>query len=252
MRPLVDALMSSSAFPPQSNSPTTAGEPKSGPACRGTILVVDDDPLTGTILSTWLREKGYQAHLAASPEEADRVQGATSFDLVISDVYMPGNFRLEWVERFLQRASVPPILLVTGTPDLETACRAANLPVAGYLLKPLDFTILDEVVRRILEEQIRRRDFIHLAQEAIQMLTGHGGEHSPEETRLASRLAGFCTSLQSQSGRAWVDRTADEAWRAAVAETIGVLEKTKHSFRSKDLGQLRLRLKQLLDQSDTS
>jgi len=241
--------MSFPAQPSASSAQPAGSKSTVGADRRGAILIVDDEPLTGMIVSTWLREKGYGARLAASPNEADRILSDTSFDLVISDVYMPGNFRLEWVERFLQRASAPPILLVTGTPDLETACRAANLPVAGYLLKPLDFTLLDEVVQRILQEQFRRRDFLHLAQEAIQVLTAQGAEHSPEETKLASRLTGFCASLQAQSGRTMVGRPADEAWRAAIAENIGVLEKTKHSFRSKDLGQLRLRLQQLLDQS---
>ena len=74
---------------------------------RGNILVVDDEPLTGAILSTWLRAKGYHSLLASSPDEADHLLASASVDLVISDVYMPGNFRLEWVERLLKRSSPP-------------------------------------------------------------------------------------------------------------------------------------------------
>ena len=116
----------------------------------------------------------------------------------------------------LAQAQLPPVLLVTGTPDLETACRAANLPVAGYLLKPFDFSALDEVVQRV------------------------------------RRLADYCTSLRTQPGRVPAGHPGEETWRTAITETIGVLEKTKHSFRSKELGGLRQRLQRLLAQNGSA
>jgi DNA-binding NtrC family response regulator len=127
---------------------------------RGNLLLVDDDSMTGMVLGGWLRHQGYRADFVTNATEADRLLVTSTFDLVLSDIRMPGNFRLEWVQQLLANDAMPPILLITGTPELETALRAANLPVAGYLLKPVDFSILDGVIQRIVQEHRRRLEFI--------------------------------------------------------------------------------------------
>src|SRR5689334_5790188 len=70
---------------------------------RGSILYVDDDEMARTVLGGWLRLNGYDHRNAASPIEADTILTQHVFDLVISDIHMPGNHRLEWVEQVLNR-----------------------------------------------------------------------------------------------------------------------------------------------------
>jgi len=219
--------------------------PEAKAGSRGRILLVDDDPEVGQVLSKWLRKLDYQVPLAASPVDAEKLLSSSRFDLVISDVYMPGNFNLEWVERLLKRPSSPPVLLITGSPDLAIACRAANLPVAGYLLKPLDFELLDQVIQRTLQEHLRRREFTHVVQGIAQLLGARQVESTPEEDALIARLTQLCDDLSTRTDPA-AERPGDEAWRAAIIDTISVIEKTKHSFRSKELGNLRQRLQQLV------
>lgn len=213
---------------------------------RGKILLVDDDPQVGKVLCTWLRKIGYQVTFASNPDEADKLLASSPFELVLSDVNMPGNFRLEWVEGLLNRGSSPPILLITGTPVLATACRAANLPVAGYLLKPLDFTTLGDVIQRVVQEHRRRGEFTSVAQDIIHLLTARNIESTPEESALVGRLAQLYASFRSHPERIAADPPADEAWRSAITDAIGVIEKTKHSFRSRELGDLRQRLLHLV------
>lgn len=229
---------------PAAARPALQTRPPSG--SRGSILLVDDDALAGMVLSTWLREKGYAAQLASGPAEADRLLAAGTFDLLLSDIRMPGNFHLEWVERLLHARTTPPILLITGTPDLETALRAANLPVEGCLLKPVDFAALDGVVQRILQKFRRRREFIDVARDIAQLLAARGLAGTSEETTLVERLGRLSASLQPPNGRAAAGPSADEIWRAAITDAITVLEKTKDSFRSKELGGLRQRLQKML------
>jgi len=220
--------------------------PQAAAGSRGKVLLVDDEPLVGQTLGLWLRKLGYDAPLASSPAEADRLLAAASFDLLLTDVNMPGNFRLEWIENLLSRPAIPPILLITGTPDLETACRAANLPIAGYLLKPLDFDTLDSVIQGVLQEHRPHREFVRITQDIIHLLTARRSGGSPEADALVARLTLLSSNFRTPTPRVAADRATDEAWRTTISDTIAVIEKTKHSFRSKELGQLRLRLQQML------
>lgn len=215
-------------------------------ALPGRILVVDDDPMARTIFEKSLQQQGHQVCLAAGPAEAETRLGSAEFDLVISDVCMPGNTRLQWVEHLLAREDHPPILLVTGSPDIENACRAANLPIVGLLLKPVDLAALGDLVGRLLDAQSRHREWAGLSREilaACQSLTETGAlEYGP----LAAKLRQLVTAYPVHRGRLAAVRAGDHAWRTTIAETIAVLEKTRHSFRSKELGHLRQRLQQVL------
>lgn len=215
-------------------------------ACRGRLLLVDDDPMTGMVIEGWLRRNGYSTTFVPGPPEADRLLAATEFDLVLSDIHMPGNFRLEWVERLLSDADLPPVLLITGTPELETACRAANLPVAGYLLKPVDFSTLDDAIQRAVQEHRRRREFLSVIEDIIRTLGPASEPGSREESNVVGRLKDLSAGLRARAGRVAVGQVDAGAWRSAVTDSIAVIEKTKHSFRSKELGALRQRLQQML------
>lgn len=225
-----------------------SAHPRPGRAqSRGCILQVDDDPLVRTVFSGWLRLNDYEHHHAASPAEADALLDQRTFDLVLSDIHMPGNSRLEWVERVLNREDPPAIILMTGQPEFETACRAANLPVAGYLLKPADFTTLDDTLQRVIRQQRRRTDFLSLSRDILQLLGTHGLMDPAEEAQLVNKLALLAGCFNARGPETSGDTAShDLLWRSAIADTITVIEKTKHSFRSKDLGELRHRLEQLL------
>lgn len=214
---------------------------------RGRILQVDDDPMVRTVFYGWLKLHDYAHHHAASPAEAEELLDSKSFDVVLSDIHMPGNCRLEWVEKVLGRENPPAIILITGTPELETACRAANLPVAGYLLKPAEFSTLDATLQRVIRRQRRRSDFLSLSRDILHLLGSHGMQNSAEETILVDKLALLAGCFSSRTPETGAGGSSNDfLWRAAIADTIAVIEKTKHSFRSKDLGELRQRLQQLL------
>jgi CheY-like chemotaxis protein len=224
--------------------------PESGQ--RGKLLLVDDDPMTGMVLGGWLRLKGYQTTFVATAAEADRLLATATFDLVLSDIRMPGNFHLEWVQQLLSNDTTPPVLLITGTPELETALRAANLPVAGYLLKPVDFTTLDDVIQRIVQEHRRRCEFISVIEDIIKMLSTPGNHAAEEEKHIVERLQHLSTGFRTRVGRVAVGQVDTGAWRSAVTDSIAVIEKTKHSFRSKELGALRQRLQEMLARTEVA
>ena len=211
------------------------------------VLLVDDEPATGTALEGWLKQRGFEVEFADSPTQADATLASTDFDVILSDIQMPGNFKLEWIARRLREECPPPILLMTGDPQLETAMRAANLPVAGYLLKPLFYEDTAALLERLAADHRRRRELLELSREVTRLVTvaptdTHATPLAQELHRLARELA--AEARRSPRETIPTDQTAP--WRDAVAETIGVLEKTKHSFRSKELGELRRRLQRLV------
>ncbi len=209
------------------------------------ILIVEDDPIASAMLCAWARQQGAVVTAAESTHEAEQVLTSGRFDLVVSDVHLPGNQRLSWVEKLLSADMAPPIVLITGNPELETTLRAANLPVAGYLVKPPDLAALTRLAQSLITGHRHRRELHELSRDVAGLLTVSGSESAPVRDRLL-QLSRLLSAESSRTPRS--SPTADDGiWRSAIAETVTVLERTKHSFRSKDLGQLRQRLQRVLD-----
>lgn len=212
------------------------------------ILLVEDDPLTRLALSAWLKQGGAVVTEASGPAVADAALDAGTFDVILSDVHLAGNERLGWTERVLRRPGCPPVILLTGNPEIGSALRAANMPVAGYLVKPPDYAQLADLIRREITGQRQRRELLALAAATASLLAPSPGQ--PEvDTTLQRNLSELARLLQDVGGggrRGASGETASEAWRGAIAETISVLERTKHSFRSKELGVLRSRLERMI------
>ena len=210
------------------------------------ILLVEDDPSTSALLGGWLQRLGATVVDTASVEAAEHALATHSFDLIISDVHLPGNSRLEWVERVLKRENAPPpLLLLSGNPELETALKAANLPVAGYLVKPPDFTALGQMLQQLVNDYRQRTRLRELARDTARLVAS--GEAGDADGPLRATLQDLarCLSETTEQRRDALHPGA-APWRTAIIETIAVLEKTKHNFRSKELGSLRHRLEQLV------
>lgn len=101
------------------------------------ILVVDDDPVIGKSFDRVLSGKGYAVITAADGEEALRKLSTENYDLVFTDIRMPGMSGLEVAERV--KASQPwlPVVIVTGYGSGDNEARATAAGVAGFLRKPL-------------------------------------------------------------------------------------------------------------------
>lgn len=212
------------------------------------VLIVEDDPIASTLLAGWARHLGWNATTVSSTTEADAVLATELFDLVVSDVHLPGNDDLRWIENILERDQPPPVILITGNPELTTTLRAANLPVAGYLVKPPDLNALTALAQRLVVDHHRRKDLRFLSREAAWLLTTpeyREGSDDPLRAKLL-QLSQCLAAEAARSPRAPLSVGSDDTWRSAITETITVLEKTKNSFRSKELGTLRQRLQQLV------
>jgi two-component system response regulator HydG len=117
---------------------------------RRRILIVDDEPLYLRTTAALLRKAGYECETAPDGAAALEALSSQPFDLVLSDLNMPGNRDLELLHA--QRRSWPdiPLIVVTGAPSLPTAIESLRLGLADYLLKPVRFQDLHNSIERAL------------------------------------------------------------------------------------------------------
>jgi excisionase family DNA binding protein len=118
---------------------------------RPRILVVDDEPAVRTLVAKTLAACEYDVETADDgPSALERLQQA-SYDLLITDLKMPGMDGLS-VVREIRRQSDLPIVILTGFSTEASAIEALNMGVAGYITKPFRLQKVIAVAARALGE----------------------------------------------------------------------------------------------------
>lgn len=107
------------------------------------ILIVDDDAGQRSLLNSFLKSQGFDTVTADSGERALETLRSGVFDLMISDVRMPGISGLETLRRARELHATLPVLLVTAYTDIRDAVGAMRDGAVNYLAKPID---LDELL----------------------------------------------------------------------------------------------------------
>jgi DNA-binding response OmpR family regulator len=139
---------------------TGVAEPNEKGSMTPTILVVDDDPDDRESAARVLGSK-YDVDLAVDAEEARAKLNGSAPDLLLCDIYLPGESGMKLAESILgSYAKQTDIVMVTGDADQALAERALELGVYGYLVKPfrdgdLLITVSNALRRRTLERQVR-------------------------------------------------------------------------------------------------
>ena len=237
---------------------------------RGSILLADDEATFRESTADLLRREGYRCDTVADGDSAFGRAEQGSYDLLISDLEMPGNEDLSLIRRIAERVGGLPVIIVTGFPSTRSAIAAIELPVSAYLVKPVRLAELLEkadaavtrfrayaALRRTEERLGEWRQEIEAARtvEASSQVPGRTVDAfltltlrnvmgslddlsqlsralaAPKETSYACQLVNCPRGLQLQE---------------AVRETIRVLEETKNAFRSRTLATLRQQLEVLL------
>jgi YesN/AraC family two-component response regulator len=214
----------------------------------------------------FLRRQGFECEVAPDAAVAGEMLRASEFDLLISDINMPGNAGLELVAKLPEVVAALPVILLTGHPSVQSAARSVRLQVVAYLVKPCDadelLSIAEQAIanyrayRAVSANRNRLETWAHdLAQiEEVLRASPNGTAAAPTEAYLNLTLRNllsvlldlkqFTEAVSHQPGKEGVLQQV--ALHRALQETIDVLEKTKQSFKSKELGELRRRLESLL------
>jgi two-component system response regulator HydG len=120
------------------------------------ILIADDEPLYVRTTAALLKKAGYDCVTAADGASAMKALAAEKVDLVLSDLNMPGNFKLELLREGRKQWPEVPVIVITGAPSLPTAIESVRLGIADYLLKPVKYEDLISAIRKALGHQERR------------------------------------------------------------------------------------------------
>lgn len=123
-------------------------EGAAGPVTR--VLIIDDDPIALGAMSYVLRRSAHTTVTTASaPAEALEVFERRQFDVVVTDVQMPGMSGLELLEQLHQISPSVPVIVVTAERGPDSAASINDSLAAAFLQKPVDPAILTQAVRDV-------------------------------------------------------------------------------------------------------
>src|SRR5437762_11520654 len=114
------------------------------------LLIVDDDPNTLASLARAFRLAGHEATVCDSVARAVELIGTRRFDMILSDVVMPGRDGLSLLEELKALGISVPVVMISGQANIEMAVRATRLGAVDFLEKPLSTEKLLLTVENVL------------------------------------------------------------------------------------------------------
>lgn len=245
------------------------------------ILLADDEQTFLHSTADLLRDQGYDCDCAIDAKEADALLQQTEYDLLISDINMPGNGQLEFLNAIYGEQLGLPVIVITGYPSVETAVNSFRLAAVDYLQKPININELLGLIDAAVEKgQFVRR--VRKTKEEMKSLigtldaledVGANGRTSPGQdfgplavsayldqavNHLAAVASGLKITLDTiKQGGVETELNIGglcprcQGYREALYHTVQVLTKTKDAFKSKTLGELRRQVETVLEDRQT-
>jgi two-component system response regulator PilR (NtrC family) len=136
------------------------------------ILVVDDEKSICELLEITFRKEGHRVEVANSVEAAKRKLEGSLYDIIISDVRMPGATGVELLRFTREIAPDSYFVLITGVPSLETAIAAANEGANRYVIKDHDLVEQLRVAVREVTENLKWKKEAGYLRRELRRLTG--------------------------------------------------------------------------------
>ena len=167
----------------------------------GRVLLVDDEPAICSVFAESLSEAGYLVETAASGNEALERLASPDYDLVLSDIAMPGMDGLELMRAVRERDLDLPVVIMTGNPTLVSAVHAIEFGALRYLTKPVH----EPELLAAVDHGIRLGRLARLKREALAELGGPAWRPTDRaglEVRLQSSLATLYMAYQPIVGAA--------------------------------------------------
>ncbi len=136
------------------------------------ILVVDDERSICELLEITFRKEGHRVEVAHNVEGAKRKLEGSLYDIIISDVRMPGETGVELLRFAKEVAPDSYFVLITGVPSLETAIAAANEGANRYVIKDHDLVEQLRVAIREVTESLKWKKEAGYLRRELRRLTG--------------------------------------------------------------------------------
>lgn len=207
------------------------------------ILVVEDDRDLNRTVCTWLDRNGYQASGCHNAGEAYDLLYKNVFDLIISDIMMPGVDGFEFARVVRSLNEEIPLLMMTARDDLAAKQRGYRLGIDDYMVKPVD---LDELLLRIgaLLRRARIASSKKLVHGGLKLdAEGRTAVWNGQEIPLTAREFNLIYKLLSYPNRTFTrTQLMDEFWdvdSSAGSRTVDVyMTKLRDKFSACDVFEI--------------
>ena len=198
------------------------------------ILVVEDDRELNRSVCLFLNQNGYQATGCLNANEAYDAMYETVFDLIVSDIMMPGIDGFEFVRTVRTLNEDIPILFMTARDDFASKQRGYRVGIDDYMVKPID---LDELFLRI-GALLRRAKIAASRQLTVGRFTMDADEHTAylgdEEIPLTNREFSLLYKLLSYPKKTFTrQQLMDEFWDADTDTAPRAVDVYMTKLRSK-------------------
>lgn len=182
------------------------------------ILVVEDDRDLNKTVCSFLNQSGYEATGVLNADDAYDAMYAKVFDLIVSDIMMPGTDGFEFAKTVRALSESIPILFMTARDDIASKQRGFRIGVDDYMVKPID---LDELFLRI-GALLRRSKIASSRRLEVGNFVMDADEHTAylddEEISLTMREFNLLYKLLSYPKKTFTrSQLMDEFWDADTA-----------------------------------
>ena len=161
------------------------------------VLVIDDDEVVGRSFDRVLSDKGFEVSTALSGEEALHTMDDSEFDVVFTDIKMPGMDGLEVTERIKERCPWTPVVVITGYGTEENEARASVLGASGFVRKPLTPEIIESITLKAMSDSEHAQEVMEPANEPLIAVETEAKSEAPaasEVSRKAKNIGLFFAS----------------------------------------------------------
>ncbi|MBE5949763.1 MAG: response regulator transcription factor [Lachnospiraceae bacterium] len=182
------------------------------------ILVVEDDNDLNRTVCTFLNQSGYEATGCLNADDAYDAMYENVFDLIVSDIMMPGTDGFEFVKSVRALNEDIPILFMTARDDFDAKQRGYRVGVDDYMVKPIDldelFLRIGALLRRAKIASSRKLTVGNFVMDADEHTAYLGDEEIPMTTREFSILYKLLSYPKKTFTRT---QLMDEFWDADTA-----------------------------------
>lgn len=117
------------------------------------LLIIEDEETLCESLKRVLSKEGYIVDTAGSAESALEIFEKGHYDLIITDIILPGISGIEFLKKVKERHAEQIIVIITAYASLETAVEALRSGAYDYIVKPIIHEELKQIVKNALEQR---------------------------------------------------------------------------------------------------
>lgn len=116
------------------------------------LIVEDEDTLCQSLQRVFMKE-GYEVDRAESAEAAFKLLEQKSYDLIITDIILPGISGIELLTRYRKQNPAQKVIIITAYASMATAIESIKAGASDFIIKPLIHDEMKRAVRKVLDRQ---------------------------------------------------------------------------------------------------